>query len=125
MSTERMAGGTMTEKLTIKDLNCGNCPFDGVADKDDSCPFERVCIKTGMTITESMESFIAELGCASHPLALQVLAAPVIEELERLKTEARKEHDCAQSYGFRLDRRGKVDALELAIKLLKEGVKKP
>ena len=54
-------------------------------------------------------------GCASHPLALQVLAGPVIEELE--KRDARDSiHGVPTSQ--------KKEAYNEAIQLLKEGVKK-
>ena len=88
----------MTPKLTIKDLNCGNCPGP--------CP-----VLFGTCFDDRAENshtgITNVIGCAAHPLALQVLAGPVIEELERLLKESADE-----SYRD-------------AIKLLKEGVKKP
>jgi hypothetical protein len=105
----------MTEPLTIKDLNCGNCSSLKIDSDGDLW-----CEKRNWLFTkEFREEDIVVVGCASHPLALQVLAQPVVVKLERLMTEARQEHDGAMSYGLRLDRRGKVDAMELAIKLLK------
>ena len=59
-----------------------------------------------------------ERGCASHPLALQVLAAPVIGELERRNMSSKKMNIGMLCTGVREGR-------EEAIHLLKEGVKEP
>ena len=71
----------------------------------------------------TVDEHIKITGCASHPLALQVLAAPAIEELQGWV------HANSQSC---LDTEGEslfaVDTRELQLKLaklLKEGVKEP
>ncbi|MDD3019840.1 MAG: hypothetical protein PHX61_02520 [Alphaproteobacteria bacterium] len=60
-----------------------------------------------------IESHIGIVGCTSHPLALEVLAEPVIEELEKQIEDAKKNVNWERVEGY-----GE------AIKLLKEGVKK-
>ena len=75
----------MTEPLTIKDLNCENhCNHLCISDVKDSCPNEEICGVHGCTITPEIKSWVEIHGCPNHPLALQVLAKPVIEILEYL-----------------------------------------
>ena len=59
------------------------------------------------------ESMIKKVGCASHPQAREWLMKDVIEELQRQKTV------CANYFSF-----NREAALEEAIALIKEGVKK-
>ena len=69
----------MTEPLTIKDLNCeNNCNHLDISNVSDSCPNEEICGLHGCTITPEIKSWIEIHGCPNHPLALQVLAKPVI-----------------------------------------------
>jgi hypothetical protein len=71
------------EKPTIKDLNCGNCSVI-------CCGFHPKCVATREPIfdqyAEAVRWFTSVWGCARHPLALRVLAAPIIEELEKRAT---------------------------------------
>lgn len=102
----------MTEKLTIKDLNCDNCTIE-------HCP---IMVSGGNFKPISggyseIDNAIKHCGCASHPLALQVLAAPVIEELENRQKQCDWDYGDECAYGH--------TAFGDAIKLLKEGVKKP
>lgn len=113
----------MTEQLTIKDhpCNCATCT-------NKSCPvFGRE-----PPITEEMirKSKIADevdkaralifmdstgwIGCMFHPLALQVLAGPVIAELNKREHNIGM-HPCALESG-------RIGGYNEAIKLLKEGV---
>jgi hypothetical protein len=71
----------MTEPLTIKDLNCDTCPTT-------KCFHHPMHWKTSSQCWskadhEKVWEFTKEYGAACHPLALQVLAGPVIAELER------------------------------------------
>jgi hypothetical protein len=103
----------MTEKLTIKDLNCGNCTTI-------CCGFHPDCVAYREPIfeerVEAVRWFVSVWGCARHPLALQVLAAPVIGELkERVSEyqETAKRIECPHpSYV--------ASGIKEAIKLLKE-----
>jgi hypothetical protein len=65
-------------------------------------------------------------GCASHPMALQVLAGPVIEELEQMDKRSEKELPedsvCLTPKEMRADER--CYTLRHVIKLLKGDVKK-
>jgi len=63
---------TETKILTIKDLNCGNC----IKQYHKECPmYESLNDKEAWRTSE-----VCGLTC--HPLALQVLAQPVVKELE-------------------------------------------
>ena len=70
-------------KLTVKDLNCGNCTIphsitDGLSRYPHFfCGGEELPIKT--------YEVVCECGCARNPLALRVLTQGVAEELERLQ----------------------------------------
>lgn len=79
----------MTEKaLTIEDLNCTNCPH---AEKTNSdiYPFKCTISKpVPMMVHCWALAWMRYTGCALHPLALQVLAAPVVGELERRANQA-------------------------------------
>ena len=99
----------MTLKLTIKNLNCGNCPGP--------CPVLFGSFFEGRAESE-MAPITKAVGCASHPLALQVMAAPVIEELEK-----RNKQD--PTLGIGVPTSQKKEGYREAINLLKEGVKKP
>ena len=101
-------------KLTVKDLNCENCDASKKnVNEDYFC---------GMTNTEiDFTDFDSTKlrGCCLHPLALQVLAGPVIEELK-------KHNDDTESRLFTGNfSEGIIKGRKEAIKLLKEGVKKP
>lgn len=104
----------MTTKLTIKDLHCGNCTRPiGKPGGTDDCP-----LSIPAHLDVAVVNCIEIIGCASHPLALQVLTGPVIEELERRNASSKKMNVGMLCTGVREGR-------EEAIKLLKEGVKKP
>jgi hypothetical protein len=64
-------------KPTIKDLNCENCNVN----KNMLSRYGMNCEVCGNIDPNT----INKTGCASHPMALQVLAGPVIEELERMQ----------------------------------------
>ena len=102
----------MTTKLTIKDLNCGNCP------NDQECPtYDDIKVPPDAQRRRRWERRQAtgKVGCASHPLALQVLAGPVIEELERRAKQAEA-----------IDGKGMlILGYTEAIKLIEGGVKEP
>jgi len=105
-------------KLTIKDLNCGNCP---VAERRNSSeyPFTcTICKPIPTAVHKYVVAYQHYFGCASHPMALQVLAGSVIVELEKtIKTNSRWPKLEPYYEG--------VNAMcENTIKLLKEGVKK-
>jgi len=105
----------MTEPLSIKDLNCSTCTNK---DPYGYCPIDGWKV-IGNHCTTVQESFTGMCGCASHPLALQVLAKPIIDELEcELKdqrvleeTHYRKEHAAIH--------KAIGDTVEYAIGLLK------
>ena len=114
----------MTTKFTTKDLNRGNCTNDTCEYHELNNDCKAYNAKTGKIRAETLQAqkITAKVGCASHPLALQVLAGPVIKELEGWA------HINAQSC---LDTNGnslfavEVGALKLKLaELLKEGVKK-
>jgi hypothetical protein len=96
-------------KPTIKDLNCENCNVN----KNMLSRYGMNCEVCGNIDPNT----INKTGCASHPMALQVLAGPVIEELEKtIKTNSRWPKLEPYYQG--------VNAMcENTIKLLKEGVK--
>ena len=94
----------MTE-LTINDLNCYTCP--------DGFPCGITGIKSS-SIKKSIAlcGMVGRCGCMYHPFALQVLAKPVIEELERCKREESILPEDTPQYCFDM-------AIKYAIKLLK------
>ena len=110
----------MTDKLTIKDLNCGNCPKHSI--KAHPIRSGNIHMCGDDRIDDIAPSVTREHGCASHPLALQVLAAPVIGELEKRITmlENARGHNMNLSGGNL-----SINLYKDVIKLLKEGVKKP
>ena len=111
----------MSDKLTIKDLNCQNCTIEECDLHPKHKPADRHRLVLRQWYATSTDA-IKGAGCASHPLALQVLVAPVIEELEGWA------HINAQSC---LDTKGdslfavEIGALKLKLaELTKEDVKK-
>lgn len=107
----------MTEPLSIKDLTCPTCT-------DSTCWLngKNVYYKKAYSskLNKDHQRDIAEhrdaimkKGCASHPLALQVLAQPVVAELGRRSKEKSANYD-PQYYRDE----GRRDAYEEAIKLL-------
>jgi hypothetical protein len=124
----------MTEKpLTIKDLHCHNCnhywysgPYPEDEYRDDSPMREDIgCTCNGkiepLTPQQIQQTEIR--GCASHDKAFQVIAGPVIEELEKeiadqkdLIEHTNGHHKEIHEYIF--------NTLEYAITLLKNGVGK-
>ena len=103
----------MTTKLTIKDLNCGNC---GKCEKNPNDDYFCAVTNTEIDFTDFESTELR--GCCLHPLALQVLAGPVIEELERRNARSKKMNVGMLCTGVREGR-------EEAIKLLNGGVKEP
>ena len=69
----------MTEPLIIKDLNCSTCTNDKCYHHPQH--FRKVCLWSEADHKKVWE-FTKGYGAICHPLALQVLAAPVIAELE-------------------------------------------
>jgi hypothetical protein len=108
----------MTEPLTIKDLNCSTCPNKEMRhsygyDRDrPSCKLTKWFLDFPNPDETIVKDFVGVVGCASHPLALQVLAGPVIAELEHMRG------------GFYVGVRGEgfIHGISTAISLLKEGV---
>jgi len=102
----------MTAPLTIKDLNCSTCPNRIIAPIG-----SRVCTILTVEHPDSYQigiPFYQEVvGCASHPLALQVLAAPVIKELEKCITTWNENLQPSDDYES-----GIISGLDVAIKLL-------
>jgi len=93
--------------LTAKDLNCGNC----IKQYHKECPMYKSLNDREAWRTSEV------CGLACHPLALQVLAQPVVEELKNLTLGA---HESTKRDG---NARGYFVAfgIEEAIKLLKGG----
>jgi len=112
----------MTENLTIKDLNCGNCTTI-------CCGFHPDCVAYREPIfeerVEAVRWFVSVWGCARHPLALQVLAAPVIEELETEEKDRIYTYEHSTTMNEETYSQGIIWGIQKAIKLLKEGVNKP
>lgn len=108
----------MTEKLTIKDLNCGNCGNQSTS----QCPMKWEAFNGNSDKLSGFNSGNHSCGCLYHPLALQVLAAPVIEELEERITllENARGHNMNLSGGNL-----SITLYREVIQLLKEGVMKP
>ena len=106
----------MTAPLTIKDLNCPNCPDHSENKYTDFCGGYPMARDDPTEIIE----FIRVHGCALPPLALQVLAGPVIEELENRITllENARGHNMNLSGGNL-----SISLYRDMITLLKEGVK--
>ena len=108
----------MTEKLTIKDLNCRNCGNQSTS----RCPMKWEAFNGNSDKLSGFNSGNHSCGCLYHPLALQVLAAPVIEELEERITllENARGHNMNLSGGNL-----SITLYREVIQLLKEGVMKP
>jgi hypothetical protein len=96
----------MTE-LTIKDLNCSTCN-----------KYRWGGCSTGMAYDSHI---ISSVGCASHPLALQVLAKPVVEELTLHKLALEENIDLKEIYDEteRNEYRRRLQLINKTIKLLK------
>lgn len=107
----------MTEKLTIKDLNCGNCGNQSTS----QCPMKWEAFNGNSDKLSGFNSGNHSCGCLYHPLALQVLAAPVIEELEREIKDQRELQSHHRGSHSEVHRK-MGDALEYAIQLLKGDV---
>jgi hypothetical protein len=122
----------MTEKVTIKDLTCKTCTRKKIQDQEGDILISWYCIALKMEMGRDPDmddddlTIMDRCGCAHHPLTLQVLAGPVIAELENMKTNAHKRMNACLDLGNDGNwQGGKEEAFEEAIKLLKEGVKKP
>jgi hypothetical protein len=114
----------MTEPLSIKDLTCPTCT-------DSTCWLngENVYYKKAYSskLNKEHQRDIAEhrdtimkKGCASHPLALQVLAQQVVAEMENRKLIAHNRVNTYIAMGSDEDwQGGKEDGFDEAIKLLK------
>ena len=110
----------MTAPPTIKDPNCGNCP------NDQECPtYDDIKVPPDEQRRRRWErrQVTGKVGCATHPLALQVLAGQVSEELEGwAHTNAQSCLDTNGNSLFAIE----VGTLKLKLaELLKGGVKKP
>lgn len=113
-----------TQKLTIKDINCGNCNNKNT----EKCPLYHEMMSTERkkpwnwwvpTGSDVIMAVTETVGCASHPLALQVLAAPSITELEKKKSLTHK-NECQSRSWKRWELAGwEKEGFEEAIKLLK------
>jgi len=118
-------------ELTIKDLNCEKCPKFNKP----SCPYvddgqHMWMDEDGNTLSdEQVEMTTCVVGCASHPLALQVLAKPVIKVLERCEKaeNIRSTHYMPGGTSYEptafMNATGSQAAYSHAIELLKDGVK--
>ena len=117
----------MTAPLTIKDLNCGNCTNDECEYHELNNDCKAYNVKTGKIRAETLQAqkITAKAGCALHPLALQALAAPTIEELEKEEKEQIGIYQNATTMNEEVYHQGIVFGIQRAAKLLKEGVKKP
>ncbi len=73
---------TENDLPTIKNLICSTCTHHKIVGR---IPNIDECDIMDHTPTESDKKFIRQMGCASHSCALQVLAKPVVEELETKK----------------------------------------
>ena len=113
----------MIKRLTIKDLNCGNCTVR-------ECGFNPECIADRSPLfkvrSEAVLWFTSIWGCARHPLALQVLAAPIIEALNR---QANNLGNREPRFGTRMENESlscgyaEAEGMREAIKLLMGGAK--
>ncbi|MEN6396769.1 MAG: hypothetical protein ABFC78_09830 [Methanoregula sp.] len=112
----------MTEKLTIKDLNCGNCGNHRLIGR---IPDIDECAIMDHTPTREEIKFIKKWGCIHNPLALQVLATPVMEELGKEEKDQIEIYQNATTKNEEVYHQGIVFGIQRAAKLLKEGVKKP
>ena len=103
----------MTEPLTIKDLNCSTCP--NAPEKeinkkyDNFETYKYFCKLKQLWIFGTAYNTMEITGCCLHPLALRVLAQPVIAKLEHYVGRLGTYPDNVQS----------IRAYKDAIKLLK------
>ena len=118
-----MSDSVIREHLTIKDLNCGNCPKHSI--KAHPIRSGNIHMCGDDRIDDMAPSVTKERGCASHPLALQVLAGPVIEELEKEEKEQIGIYQSATTMNEEVYHQGIVFGIQRGATLLKEGVKKP
>ena len=115
----------MTEKVTIKDLTCKTCTRKKIQDQEGDILISWYCIPLKMEMGRDPDmddddlTIMDRCGCAHHPLTLQVLAGPVIAELEKtIKINSRWPKLEAYYQGVNI-------MSEFAIRLLKEGAKEP
>ena len=108
----------MTEKLTIKDLNCRNCGNQSTS----RCPMKWEAFNGNSDKLSGFNSGNHSCGCLYHPLALQVLAAPVIEELEKEEKDRIYTYEHSTTMNEETYSQGIIWGIQKAIKLLKERV---
>jgi hypothetical protein len=97
--------------------HCSTCPHKRITHHGNECKVSSTFLPL------PAESLIAYVGCLSHPDARAYLMADVIEELTTLLDIARLETIDNTAYPLRLRRKGEVRAYEVAISLIKNGVK--
>ena len=99
-------------------LNCGNCPNYSTTSHPILSTDLHYCGKE--RISKYQKQCTEHKGCASHPMALQVLSTPVVVELEENKLLAHKRMNAYLDLGNDGNwQGGKEEGLEEAIKLLK------
>ena len=76
-----------TQKLIIKDLNCANCTRKDCDLSNEHLEYNKKSNILDVGRIMIMRCTTEMHGCASHPLALQVTTAPVIEELNKIKND--------------------------------------
>ena len=113
----------MTTKLTIKDLNCQNCTNETCDKHPKNAPSQRQIYKVRQWY-ETAADTIKEVGCASHPLVLQVLAASVIGELEKEEEEQIGIYQNATTMNEEVYHQGIAFGIQRGAALLKGGVQK-
>jgi len=109
----------MTEPLSIKDLNCSTCTNDKCYHHPQH--FRKVCLWSEADHKKVWE-FTKGYGAICHPLALQVLAAPVIAELERQHADLIDiELHTPESHNDVVNDSYKADGIQISINILKGG----
>lgn len=107
------------KKLTIKDLKCATCTRKDCdlsnehledTKKTNILDVGRIMI---MRCTTEMH------GCASHPLALQVIVVPVIEELEKEEKDRIFIYEHSTTMNEETYNQGIIWGIQKAINLLK------
>jgi len=114
----------MTEPLTVKDLNCGNCIVPHKVVNALSRHPKFYCNDVELPI--ATYQVVCERGCCTNPLALQVLAQGVVKELEQKATHYHNESEgYAESLNKPLEERlwGEWLGITEAIKLLQGDTK--